>query len=173
MKNEIVRLGNLEIDLRELSQFLVKAKKNGYAGSNEKKRIPDGSKVYIFQEGDFHYTDTYWGSNQAPGFEIVRWQRPEGQGIWFMSYSGGMRSKFWGDRDLTKKVYIHLKDSLLKVSENIPFRGPKINISDEFLYGMRVNGDVSRFSGDEWITDIKTKEIVFTQDFIGGLVVPK
>ena len=70
-----MKIGQLEIDLEELRNFLVIAKKNAYAGGGVKKREIDGSKTFTFQEGNFHYTDNYAGSYQAPGNEIVRWQR--------------------------------------------------------------------------------------------------
>lgn len=168
-----MKLGKLEIDLEELGNFLVIAKKNGYAGGEEKKREVDGSKTFTFQEGNFHYTDNYAGSYQAPGNEIIRWQREDGQRIWQMSYSGGMLPKFWGDEKLSHLTFEFLKDALMEVNSKFPFRGPKIYCGIDFIYKAKVKGNIQRFSGKEEIFNRKSLVTVFSQDFIGGLVIPK
>jgi len=168
-----MRLGQLEFDLHELALFLVKAKKNGYAGGTEKVREADGSKTFTFQEGNFHYTDNYAGSYQAPGQEIVRWQRQDGQQIWRMAYSGGMFPEFWGDSKLKEQTYSFLQKVLMQVTPELPFRGPARYEDNNFYYIMELYGDLKRFSGAEWITDKKSETPIFSQDFIGGLVIPK
>ena len=168
-----MKLGQLEINLDELTTFIVKAKRNGYAGGGERKRESDGSKTITFQEGDFHYTDNYAGSNQAPGQEIVRWQREEGKRIWQMAYSGGMLPKFWQDEKLREGTFAFLKEVLMQVSFEHPFRGPLEYEHGDFRYEHGITGDISRFFGAEWIRNKKLDTVVFSQDFIGGLVVPK
>ncbi len=172
-----MKLGQLEVDLDELRYFLVHAKIHGYAGSGVKQREKDGSKTFEFVEGNFHYTDNYAGSHQAPGQEIVRWQRQDGQRIWYMAYSGGMLPKFWDDKQLEERTYAFLKEALMRVSPDFPFRGPeKYEETGEtagFSYRMIVEGDIERFSGREWIKEKGLDRVVFSQDFIGGLVVPK
>lgn len=168
-----MKIGNLEIDLEELQNFLVRAKQNGYAGGEEKLREKDGSKTFTYQEGNFHYTDNYAGSYQAPGDEIVRWQREDGQRIWHMAYSGGMASKFWGNKELAQKTYGFLKEVLMQVTPDLPFRGPVRYKNEDFEYALEINGDVHRFSGAEFITNKRLNEVVFSQDLIGGLVMPK
>lgn len=168
-----MKIGKLEVDLTELQEFVVEAGKNSYAGNIEPKRMPDGSKTYTFQKGNFHYTDNYAGSFQAPGNEIVRWQREDGQRIWQMSYSGGMLPEFWDDEILAKKTFEFLKRVLIKGDFENPFRGPPEFEDENFFYGMNVNGNIKKFSGDEDILYKKINEIVFSQDFIGGLAIPK
>ena len=179
----MMKIGQLEIDLKELTNFIVKAKKNGYAGGKEKRREADGSKTFTFQEGNFHYTDNYAGSCQAPGNEIVRWQREDGQRIWQMSYSGGMLPKFWGNKMLSYLTFKFLKNVLMQIGPESPFRGPSKYENNGFVYKAEVEGDIKRFSGKEHIysrvyktgdvSPISKLEIVFSQDFIGGLVIPK
>ena len=168
-----MKIGRLEIDLEELTRFIVKAKKNGYASGKEKRREADGSKTFTFQEGNFYYTDNYAGSYQAPGNEIVRWQREDEQRIWHMAYSGGMLPEFWGQKELKDEVFKFLKEVLMLVSFDYPFRGPLKYENENFRYAMAINGDIQRFSGKEWITNKGLSKIVFTQNFIGGLVIPK
>lgn len=176
-----MRLGQLEVDLNELANFLVKAKKGGYAGSEEKRREADGSKTFTFQEGNFHYTDNYAGSLQAPGNEIVRWQRADGQRIWHMAYSGGMLKWFYDKEELTQETFKFLKEALMNVTPDLPFRGPERYVTKggnqkrNFTYNMSVRGNLERFSGNENIVEFQgsSGRFLFTQDFIGGLVIPK
>jgi|SRR3989344_916901 len=168
-----VKLGQQEIDLNELANFLVVAKRNGYAGGEGKVREADGSKTFTYQEGNFHYTDNYAGSDQAPGNEIVRWQRVDGQRVWYMAYSGGMLREFWGDKELADETYRSLKKALGQVTAELPFRGPIKLEDDKSKYVMQVQGNIERFLGEEAMTNKKLNRIVFSQDFMGGLVVPK
>lgn len=168
-----MKIGQFEIDLEEFQHFIVKAKKKGYAGGGKKQRASDGSKIFVFQEGNFHYTDNYDGSYQAPGDEITRWQREDGQRIWRMAYSGGMLPKFWGDEKLAEETYKFLKKMLMMVSFEYPFRGPPGYNTKDFSYLMNFKGDIKRFAGKELIRSKRLEEMVFSQDFIGGLVIPK
>lgn len=168
-----MKIGQLEIDLEELQNFIVKAKKNTYASGKEKRRETDGSKTFTFQEGNFHYTDNYAGSYQAPGNEIVRWQREDGQRIWQMSYSGGMLPKFWGDKKVSHSTFEFLKNVLMQIGPKSPFRGPGKYENVNFIYEAWAEGDFQRFSGKEQIISKKLEKIIFSQDFIGGLVIPK
>ena len=174
MINEKVKLGNLEISLDELAGFLVEAKLKGYAGGGEYMKAKDGSKVFTFQEGDFHYEDRFWGSSQAPGRELVRWQREDGQGLWFMSYCGGMLPEFHEDEELSERTFAFLKKMLSKVTPEQPFRGPSADFDEEFNYMNVVDGDIKRFSGEEYIdwSNFDKNESIFSQDYIGGLIIP-
>ena len=173
MIEKIVNLGKLKINLDELQAFIVKAGENGYAGNGKYTRMPDGSKVCTFQKGNFHYTDDYAGSLQAPGNEIVRWQKEDGQRIWQRSYSGGILFGFGDYEELVKEAFIFLKKALMN-GDNV-FRGPPKFENEDFVYRMTKKGDINRFSGREWIIDKKVYYncTIFSQDFIGGLVIPK
>src|SRR3989344_2159039 len=143
-----IKLGQLEVDLGELTDFIVEAKKNGYAAGGEKRRWSDGSKTFTFHNGNFHYRDNYAGSYQAPGNEIVRWQKPDGQRIWQMSYSGGILPQFQGDEELAKQTFKFLKKALMKGDFEHPFRGPPKFEDEDFIYRTSVKGNVQRFSGE-------------------------
>ena len=164
------------INLEELARFLVKAKKGTYAGDG-KEITPErpGFKELEYIEGDWNYRDSYIGFFMAPGQEVVRFQ---GKPIWVMSYSGGMTSDFKDDINFAKETFNFLKRALLQVSEEMPFRGPKI-FSDEkdWHYQNYFGGDVTNFHGHEKIYTLppvdEINRIVFAQDYIGGLVLPK
>ena len=183
MSEEIIRLGKLEVNLDELTVFLVEAKINCYASEGEEAKLSDSGRRLVFQQDNFHYTDEYAGYFQAPGSEIVRWKRANGQRIWTMSYSGGMLPKFQRDLEKAKKVYKLLKSALGLVNPVAPFRGPegkkwvKGEIGESmFIYKAKTEGDIKRFRGREIISEQKQDEdlvVVYSQEYIGGLVIPK
>ncbi|MBU4086739.1 MAG: hypothetical protein KKB21_04150 [Nanoarchaeota archaeon] len=185
MTNEQIRIRDAEFMASELADFLVRAKRTCYAGNGNEQILADGSKQLTFQQGNFHYTDNYAGYFQAPGVEIVRWQKPEGQRIWQMAYSGGM--KYESDNLLlAQRVFKFLKRALEAVDVSAPFRDPECNTEDwddlkpsfwddsskkELRYFARTEGDIRNFRGREFIDEgVWT---VFEQDYIGGLVIPK
>ena len=181
MENGKVKLGKLEIDLGELAEFLVKAKKSCYAGNGQEERLRDGSKVLTFQDGDFHYTDNYAGFYQASGTEIVRWQKADGQRLWQMSYNGGLAPEFQGDEEVTKDVFVFLKEALAQTTPEKPFRGPepkkvmRRGLLGFYEYETNTKGDLKKFSGQEniYLDDILKVYLIFSQNYIGGLVIPK
>ena len=179
MINEKVKLGKLEINLDELAEFIVRGKKRGFAGGGEYKEQEDGSKVFTFPEpplGDFYYTDRYWGSTQAPGYELVRWKDGNGQGLWYMSYCGGMLPEFQGDKKLAEKTFEFLRKSLSRVTSERPFRGEHIYDAGDFLYldDHSEEYDIKKFKGVEriWFKDFGQNIPIFSQDYIGGLIIP-
>lgn len=169
-----MKLGQLEINLDKLQHFIVKAKKSCYAsGGEENRREADGSKTFMFQEGDFYYTDNYAGYLGAPGDEIIRWQKEDGQRVWHMAHSGGMAQEFLEYNGLTEQTFDFSREVLRHVTLKHPFRGPPFYENENFRYRMRIRGDIRRFSGDDWILNKDLNRIVCSQDWIGGLVIPK
>ena len=162
-----------KINLVELATFLVNAKRNTYASQDRMEIIPERPRFNElgYKEGNFYYRDSYYGFFQAPGMEIVRIGGENGIPIWSMAYSGGMVEKFYGNINFAKEVFEFLKQALLKVPVDIPFRGPRNLKDDEWEYANEVNGDIGRFTGHERI--LYKGEEVFNQDYIGGLVIDK
>ena len=157
-------------DLNELAKFLVKAKKNAWAGdANEVEPTRLGFKRHVWKEGDWEYEDEYTGHYCAPGQEFAKFQ---GRRVWAMSYDGGMKEEYWGNREYPKYIFEHLKKALLLVTEDRPFRGPSIYEEGDLSYHCAVEGDIKRFLVGEFITDDRGKPFrVFTQNCIGGLVI--
>ena len=57
----------------ELAEFLVRAKKETYAKSEEIEEIilEHGSKEFVYEESGFKYKDKHYGYNPFIGQEIV------------------------------------------------------------------------------------------------------
>ena len=157
------------MNLLELAQFLVKAKKNAYAGG-EKEISPQrqGFREMEYQVGDWYYRDSFTGFFQAPGQEVVYYKEKP---VWAMAYSGGMRKELHGNAVFAKKTFEFLIKCLSQVEENKPFRGPRNFSEGDFSYEMQAKGDITDFSGKEKIF-FKGKE-VFKQFFIGGVIIQK
>jgi hypothetical protein len=157
----------MNTDLKKLANFLVKAKKQTYAGEG-KEVDPQrpGFKELEYSDGDYVYRDSYIGFFSAPGQEIVRFK---GVAIWSMAYSGGMRQEYHNNTEFAEKVFTFLKKVLFRVTEDMPFRGPKNFKEGDFEYINEFEGDITSFKGHEKIL-LKGKE-VFSQDYIGGLIV--
>lgn len=139
----------------KLNQFLVKAKINTYASSD------DDIKELEFEEGEFKYKDQYFGFNPFIGEEIV-WQN--GEAIWGMNYYG----KVLDNSVPEKEIYNFLREALRQVSEDQPFRGPKRFEKNNFLYINKIDGSINNFKGVEEIfyKDQKVHEV----NYYGGKI---
>ena len=95
--------------------FLIKAKQATYAGKGaETSPSREKSHDLIYKDGNYMYYDTYLGSDKFSGEEAL-WIN--GEPYWSMNYIGRVMGKnFSGD---------FLKEALLHVPENKPFRGPE------------------------------------------------
>ena len=161
----------MELSLDQLAEFLVRARRHGYAGDAEKTATPQrpGFKEFApYVEGNLEYVDSYAGYYYAPGQEVVR---ENGVPVWMMAYSGGMLPAHHGDKRLASETFAFLKSVLLKARPSTPFRGPPFIQGNKFTYIDLSDGDLSQFHGHERI--FYRGEVVFRQDYVGGLVVPK
>ena len=122
--------------------FLLRAKKNTYAAHGaEISSSRPASHDLRYAEGDFLYLDTYLGGLQFSGEEAI-WK--DGVPIWSMNYCGRVTGDgFSGD---------FLKQALLRVTKDAPYRGPSEYIEGEMRYLSRADGDLSWFQGYEEIT---------------------
>lgn len=141
-----------------LIKFLCEAKRETYAGDGEKMRStrPD-SKDFVYKKDELKYIDTYLGSNQFIGEEAL-WE--ENKPIWGMNYTGRVV-------DYPFEVSF-LKEALKKVSEELPYRGPKFYIRGAYTYKCRVEGDFEWFVGCEKILYEGHK--VYEAMFQGGII---
>lgn len=75
--------------MKTLEQFIVKAKKNGWAGAeNEGRKLPpskQNSHDISFDSEDYHYHDSFVGLSNFCGQEHVT---HKGSAIWSMVYYG-------------------------------------------------------------------------------------
>ena len=151
------------INTKQLCEFLVKAKKAGYASGNNAKKIKEKnkSKTITFKSGDWNYNDNYFGGEPYGGREVVFLK---GQPVYMMVYYGLVYDKITN----FKEVYKFLQEAITLIPKDKPFRGPKKYKRDDYIYENNFKGTVTNFSGEEIIT-LKNKEI-YKAKYVGGLV---
>ena len=143
---------------RDLVSFLIRAKKATYAGKGaESAPSRPQSHDLRYAEGDLLYIDTYLGGNRFAGEEAL-WTG--GQPVWSMNYAGRVLGEnFSGD---------FLKAALLRVPDDMPFRGPALYTEGAYAYRCQVDGSFGWFQGRE---TIKYKEqLIYECFFHGGLI---
>lgn len=129
-----------------LRQFLIDANRAGYAGGDEKKWVkePDGSTTIVFEKDAWCSHDNYFGGEPYGGRIIVRYeQKPH----WMMVYYGWVEEGIDPDN-----IYRVLRNALMRMPEEAPFRGPREYREGEFMYTNNWKGDIDRYSGEEQIT---------------------
>lgn len=143
---------------KRIIDFLITAKKNTYAGKGaETTSSRVKSHDLIYEENDLMYYDTYLGGGKFAGEEAL-WI--SGNPYWAMNYVGRVTGEgFSGD---------FLKEALLHVPEEMPFRGPSKYVNGDYTYQCAVSGEFEWFQGKEIIC-LKDKEI-YECYFHGGLI---
>ncbi len=151
------------INLKNLKEFLVKAKKFTYASGDTSKKIVeiDRSTTLTFEDSDFKYHDNYFGGEPYGGREVVFLK---GEPVYMMVYYGLVNGEIADFRG----VYGILQKALSLIPEDKPYRGPKEYLEDDYQYLNNFIGELDNFSGEESIS-YKRKE-VYRAKYIGGLV---
>jgi len=159
----------IRISLKELNRFLGKAALSTYAGGGPDVD-PEGLKFkeLEFKEGKWYYKDSYSGFFRSWGREVVWFNK---QPVWTQIYGGGMTKKFWGDAKFAHETFNFLKKALSAGEKKEKFqpRGPKRFSDGNWEYSCVWNGDITGFEGYERI--MFRKKVVFTHNFLGGLVI--
>jgi len=121
--------------------FLIKAKKATYAGKGaETASSRPNSHDLQYTEGDLKYIDTYLGGQEFAGEEAL-WENDVP--FWSMNYMGRVvEGAQLGD---------FLKEALLHVPKDMPYRGPARYENGDYLYTCSVEGDFNWFTGYEEI----------------------
>ncbi|MBQ8293468.1 MAG: hypothetical protein IJX78_06710 [Bacilli bacterium] len=143
-----------------LIEFLIKAKISTYA-DGIKYKVPStkpNSVDYHYAEDNYIYHDTYFGSKDFYGEEIVYFDNFP---IWHMEYKGGVLND--ESIDVYAKV---LKPALKNVNSKLPLRGPKEFIDDDYKYTFETIGDLDSFKGIERI--YKKDKLVYELICSGG-----
>lgn len=154
--------------LKELAGFIVEANRNTWAAGKGKVKVPQrpGFKELDYESGNWHLRDSYAGYFSAPGMTTVYYKD---QPAWTMVYGGkGMEDNRYG---IVEPTFDFLKEALMRVTPNLPYRGPENFKANEWQYKLKVNGDLAGFDGKEVI--FKDKELVFSQIIFGGVVIGK
>ncbi|MBO7474610.1 MAG: hypothetical protein J6U00_11570 [Ruminococcus sp.] len=123
-------------------EFLIRAKKATYAGKGaEVEPSRPKSHDLHYMEDDMLYIDSYLGGEHFAGEEVV-WA--DGSPYWSMNYLGRVTgTPFSGD---------FLKEALLRVPFDRPFRGPEEYTDGDYTYNSKVDGDFEWFTGYENIS---------------------
>ena len=126
---------------RETVEFLIKAKQATYAGKGaETNSSREKSHDLIYRDGDYKYYDTYLGTGKFAGEEAL-WIKNDP--FWSMNYIGRVTGDhFSGD---------FLKEALLHVPEDKPFRGPEYYSNGDYTYHCEIEGTFEWFHGKEII----------------------
>ena len=143
---------------KELVEFLFMSQKATYAGKGaETTSSREKSHDLIYRDGDYMYYDTYLGTGKFAGEEAL-WIKDIP--YWSMNYIGRVTGdNFSGD---------FLKEALLLVPEDKPFRGPEKYTNGDYTYDCKIDGDYKWFMGRETISYKGTE--IYECVFHGGLV---
>lgn len=155
----------------DLTNFLIKAKKQTYANSNAKKMDPSrfGSSDYQYEEEiegkTMKYHDTYFGGTKFIGEEVVYCE--ENTPKWGMNYYGVTLDENLSEETMDKA----LRPALMKVGEDssvIPARGPSKFQNGEYTYTFKYEGNIENFVGTEAI--YKNEELIYQLHCHGGII---
>lgn len=141
---------------KDIVSFLIRAKKSTYAakGAEASPSRPNSHDLH-YAEGSLKYIDTYLGGEKFAGQEALF---ADGVPFWAMNYVGRVIADgFSGD---------FLKESLLLVPEEFPYRGPLKYTNGDYTYTCNVKGDFHWFYGYEEIHHANVK--VYECAFHGG-----
>ena len=138
--------------------FLIRAKKATYAGKGaETASSRPASHDLEYSEGDLLYYDTYLGGGKFAGEEAL-WIG--GKPYWSMNYAGRVTGdNFSGD---------FLKEALLRVPADKPYRGPEEYSEGGYTYKSEVDGSFDWFQGKETISFLGS--IIYECCYHGGLI---
>jgi hypothetical protein len=153
---------NEGFDVEALRRFLVKANDAGYAGGDEKQwsKETDRSITIAFDKGEWKSHDNFFGGEPYGGRTVVSY---EGAPVWIMVYYGWVTP----EKD-ANMAYGFLREALKAMPEEVPFRGPAVFEAKGLIYTNSWQGDLTRFSGREQITD--GDSAFYEASYSGGLV---
>lgn len=151
----------------ELTAALVKAKRAGYAGTDDDESIPNPllphSKELGWEEEPWTYRDIYFGMTQFTGLETLSHDQ---QPVWAMAYSGGLTRP--SNSAAYLDLFAFLRGALMLMPVDLPLRGPARHEIGNRVYTMRCEGTVNRFSGTEVIS--QSGQVLYSARFAGGLI---
>jgi hypothetical protein len=153
------------LELAVLQAFIVRAKAATYVGAgDESPSSRPGSHDLRFADGLFAYLDSYVGGSDFLGQEIVTF---DGKPAWAMNYYGYLLRPDIVDAARAGAV---IKEALSALYREGRFLGGHVYTVGEDVYTDTNAGDVTRFTGTEWIT--RRGERVYQLAYDGGLVRP-
>ncbi len=155
--------------LQELATFIIEANKNTWAADApevEAQRPGYKELEYKSLNGLWLLRDSYTGYFRAPGMTTIYYKDVPS---WAMSYGGhGMTEQY---NDIVKPTFQFLKKALMRVTTELPYRGPKDYSEDDWNYNFEHQGNLEDCLWTERIT--KSGELVFTQTGFAGTIIQR
>ncbi len=147
------------VDINQMIDFLVYAKRNTYAANlNKTNSSRTKSNDYCYEDGKgYRYYDSYLGGECFSGEEVV-WLHDVP--VWSMNYTGRIIGNNFNGA--------FLKEVLMAVPRELPFRGPEIYTKGEYRYHCKVDGEFVWFQGYEEI--FYENEKIYECYFHGGVL---
>jgi hypothetical protein len=152
-----------DFSLNQLLEFIVRAKAVTYVGDGEVSlSYRPGSYDLQYTKGDFAYLDSYFGTEDFIGQEVVYFRKNP---IWVMNYYGRLLEP---DLITAAKIGQVIRESLTQLYKEDRFLGGFEFEAGEYKYVDTNQGYVASFTGAEWIMsgEVKVYELVYH----GGLV---
>ncbi|MBI4037346.1 hypothetical protein HY385_02895 [Candidatus Daviesbacteria bacterium] len=152
--------------LRELAEFIIEANKNTWAADGtEVKPERLGYKELEYENDLWRLRDSYTGYFRAPGMTTVYHKdRP----VWTMAYGGHGQTE--GYEDKARQTFQFLRAALMRVTPELPFRGPERYKEGGNLYTFKMlDGDIVDGLWKEEITE--NGVLIFTQIGVVGIVI--
>ena len=149
-----------------LEKFIVKAKSNGWVGSEKGGlKVPPSrldSFDIVYDQGDFHYRDSFVGFHDFCGQEHVTFKN---EAVWSMAYYCYiLKPEIFTPQEAVNV----LQASLTEMYKEKRFLGGYIYKNDTYEYRDMNLGDFARFNGIEKI--YKNSECVYELLYFGGKV---
>jgi len=152
----------------ELSHFIVEANINTWAaeGAEVEPERP-GYQELEYKKGLWRLRDSYTGYFRAPGMTTVYYKDTP---AWNMQYGGHGMTEGYEDR--AKATFNFLKSALMKVTPELPYRGPLHHQDGDYNYDFRLlNGDIMDCLWEEKIRE--KGMLTFTQTGMAGIIIPR
>ncbi|MCA9371857.1 hypothetical protein KC726_03070 [Candidatus Woesebacteria bacterium] len=150
------------MSMKRLKEFLLAANRAGYAGGKEKqwKHEKDHSTTIVFEKGLWKSYDNFFGGEPYGGRSVVFYQNKP---VWIMVYYGWVKKG-----EDTNKIYEILREALMLMPKDHPFRGPKEYKKGLYVYTNAWEGTMERFSGTEHIR--AGDDEMYHASYMGGFV---
>lgn len=152
-----------DLTLDQLNAFIVRAKAATYVGGGAKSLSHrPGSHDLEFHEGAFAYLDSYFGGTDFIGEEAVYF---DGKPVWAMNYYGRILEPSLIAASEAGQI---IQESLSEMYKQGRFLGGFQHTSDKGMYADTSEGDLTSFTGKEWISreNVKVYELMYH----GGLI---
>lgn len=154
-----------ELWLRNLAEFIVEANKETWAADKgEVEPFLPNHKMHRYKRDSWELIDDYSGYFRAPGITVVSYKEMPS---WHMYYGGtGMIE---GQYERVKDAFQFLREALMHVTPELPFRGPTRYKNGDWLYTFNMRGNIE---DGTWVEKINNKkDLVFTQTGATGIYI--